>query len=145
MGLRIAIACDHGGFELKDKLMSFLGGTGNTIINLGVDSADSVDYPDKAHALAAEILAGRADTGILICGTGIGVSIAANRHTGIRAALCTDPYMARMAREHNNANVLCLGGRIVGSALAEDIVRSFLSNKFQGDRHIRRLNKIEFQ
>lgn len=145
MGLRIAIACDHGGFELKVGLMSFLQSTDNEIINLGVDSAQSVDYPDQAHTLAVEILEGRADLGILICGTGIGISIAANRHKGIRAALCTNVYMARMAREHNDANVLCLGGRVIGPTLAEDIAKCFLTGMFKGDRHLRRLAKIEVQ
>ena len=145
MGYTIAIACDHGGYELKAGLCKFLEAKGHTLINLGVDGPDSVDYPDKAHALAAEILHGHAAFGILICGTGIGISIAANRHVGIRAALCTDSYMAKMAREHNDANVLCMGGRIVGPALAEDIVSAFLSGEFQGDRHIRRIAKIEIQ
>jgi len=145
MSLRIAIACDHAGFELKDGILSFLNRTGYTTINLGVDSTDAVDYPDKARQLAAEILEGRADFGILICATGIGISIAANRHKGIRAALCTDSYMARMAREHNDANVLCLGGRVLGLALAEDIVTTFLAGTFEGGRHLQRLTKIESQ
>lgn len=145
MGFCIAIACDHGGFDLKAGLCRFLEASGHTLVDLGTDSLDSVDYPDKAHALAEEITHSRADFGILICGTGIGISIAANRHKGIRAALCTDSFMAKMAREHNDANVLCLGGRVIGPALAEDIVTAFLSGKFQGDRHIRRLSKIEIQ
>jgi ribose 5-phosphate isomerase B len=145
MGFSIAIACDHGGFELKAGLCRFLEDAGHTLIDLGTDSLESVDYPDKAHALAEEIIRSRADFGILICGTGIGISIAANRHKGIRAALCTDSYMAKMAREHNDANVLCLGGRIIGPSLAEDIAQAFLSGKFQGGRHARRLSKIEIQ
>ena len=145
MGYTIAIACDHGGYELKAGLCEFLETKGHTLINLGVDSSASVDYPEKAHALAEEILQGRATLGILICGTGIGISIAANRHAGIRAALCTDSCMAKLAREHNDANVLCMGGRIIGPALAEDIVTSFLSSNFLGDRHMRRIAKIEIQ
>ena len=145
MGFSIAIACDHGGFELKVGLCRFLEASGHTVVDLGVDTPESADYPDKAHALAEEILQARADLGILICGTGIGMSIAANRCKGIRAALCTNSYMAKMAREHNDANVLCLGGRVVGPALAENIVTEFLSGKFQGGRHVRRLEKIEFQ
>ena len=145
MGTTIAIACDHGGYELKESLCSYLKAAGHTLVNLGVDAPNSVDYPDKAHALAEVILKGEARLGILVCGTGIGISIAANRHDGIRAALCTDSYMARMAREHNDANVLCMGGRVIGPSLAEDIVDSFLSGEFQGDRHERRIAKIEIR
>jgi ribose 5-phosphate isomerase B len=145
MSLRIAIACDHGGFELKNGICRFLASIGHTVVNLGVDSNDSADYPDKARELAAVLLQNQADFGILICSTGIGISIAANRHQGIRAALCTNSYMARMAREHNDANILCLGGRVVGPSLAEDIVSVFLTAQFQGGRHSLRLAKIELQ
>ena len=145
MGNRIAIACDHGGFELKTFLLKHLERAGHTVINLGVDDTKSVDYPDKAKELSSEILEGRAQFGILVCGTGIGICIAANRHKGIRAALCTNSFMAKMARAHNDANVLCLGGRVIGPALAEDIVDVFLSSGFEGDRHIRRITKIESQ
>ncbi len=145
MSLRIALACDHGGFELKESLGRFLDTVGHTVVNLGVDNTDSVDYPDKAHELASVMLQGKADFGILICGTGIGIGIAANRHAGIRAALCTNSYMAKMAREHNDANVLCLGARVIGSALAEDIVATFLAAEFQGGRHTQRLSKIDLQ
>ena len=110
MGITLAMACDHGGFELKEVLKKSLADSDTEILDLGVNAPDSVDYPDKAHALANAILQGKADKGILVCGTGIGISMAANRHQGIRAALCTDPFMARMSREHNDANVLCLGG-----------------------------------
>ena len=143
MSLRIAIACDHGGFELKDHLFQVLVKDGFEVTNLGVDSTDSVDYPEKAHALANAILTGAADRGVLVCGTGIGVSIAANRHAGIRAALCTDPVCAQLSREHNDANVLCLGGRIIGPVLAEAILKSFLDTSFEGGRHERRIEKIE--
>ena len=143
MSQKIAIACDHGGFELKSHLVSKLESDGHIVVNLGVDSKDAVDYPDKAHALAKHVLAGDADKGILICGTGIGISIAANRHRGIRAALCTDPYMAQMSREHNDANVLCLGGRVVGPSLAEAILDAFLKASFQAGRHQSRIQKIE--
>jgi ribose 5-phosphate isomerase B len=145
MSLRIAIAADHGGFALKDEIGCSLASVGHTVINLGVDTGDSVDYPDKAHELADVLLKGKADFGILICGTGIGISIAANRHPGIRAAVCTNSYMAKMAREHNDANVLCLGARVIGSALAEDIVQAFLAARFQNGRHSHRLAKIELQ
>jgi ribose 5-phosphate isomerase B len=143
MATRVALACDHGGYALKEELKTMLEGDQVAVEDLGTDSTDSVDYPDFAHALCAKILSGDADLGILVCGTGLGMSIAANRHRGIRATLCTDPYMARMAREHNDANVLCLGARVIGPSLAEEIVRSFLRGRFAGDRHQRRVAKIE--
>ena len=143
MGIRLAMACDHGGFELKEALKKSIPNHDIEIIDMGVHSADSVDYPDQAHALARAILSHEADLGILVCGTGIGISIAANRHPGIRAALCTDPFMARMSREHNDANVLCLGGRVIGPSLAHEIVQAFLTGSFEGDRHARRVDKIE--
>ncbi len=143
MNLRIAIACDHGGFELKVALVRFLNNNGYEVVDLGTDSSDPVDYPDEAKEVVEEILSGKSEFGILVCGTGIGVSLAANKYKNIRAALCMNSYMARMAREHNNANVLCLGGRVIGSALAEDIVTTFLSSEFQGGRHSRRINKLE--
>ena len=141
---RIAIASDHGGFELKRELKRLLVGDEIEFIDLGVDDGcTSVDYPDYAAALCEAMLSGRAPLGILVCGTGIGMSIAANRRRGIRAALCTDPYMARMAREHNDANVLCLGGRVIGAELALSISREFLGGAFAGGRHERRLAKID--
>ncbi len=145
MGIRLAMACDHGGFELKEILKKSLSESENEIVDLGVHSTDSMDYPDKAHEIAEAVLSGKADLGILVCGTGVGVSIAVNRHPGIRAALCTDPFMARMSREHNNANILCLGGRVIGPSLAEDIVYAFLNGEFQGGRHARRIEKIEIK
>jgi ribose 5-phosphate isomerase B len=143
MAPKLVMASDHGGFELKEHLKRFLAAQGDKILDLGVHSLESVDYPDLAHSLANALLAGNATMGILLCGTGIGVSIAANRHAGIRAALCTDPFMAKMSREHNDANVLCLGGRILGPALAEEIVTAFLTSAFQGGRHLGRLAKID--
>jgi ribose 5-phosphate isomerase B len=140
---RIAIASDHGGLALKEELKRSLADQTLDIVDLGAHTADSVDYPDFAHALCEEILSGRAESGILICGTGIGVSIAANRNKGIRAALCTDPYTAKMSREHNDANVLCLGGRVVGPGLALEIALAFLGSAFSGGRHARRLAKID--
>jgi ribose 5-phosphate isomerase B len=141
---RIAIASDHGGFELKEELRKALAGDELEIADLGTnDATTSVDYPDYSAALCEEVLSGRASLGILVCGTGIGMSIAANRRHGIRAALCTDPYMARMSREHNDANVLCLGGRVIETALALTIVREFLAGAFAGGRHERRLAKID--
>ena len=145
MPSRIAIACDHGGFDLKSVLLQKLTEEGYEVIDLGTNSTESVDYPDKAHTLAEAILNKKADRGILICGSGIGISIAANRHKGIRAALCTDPLMAKLSREHNDANVLCLGGRIVGSSLAAAMVDAFLHTDFAGGRHENRIKKIEIQ
>lgn len=145
MTIRLALACDHGGFELKESLKHSLGNSDVELLDMGVHTTDSVDYPDMAHGLAQAILDGKADRGLLICGTGIGISIAANRHPGIRAALCTDPFMSRMSREHNDANVLCLGGRVIGPSLALDIVHAFLNTPFEGGRHARRIAKIELK
>jgi ribose 5-phosphate isomerase B len=145
MTIRLAMACDHGGLELKESLKKTLAGADLEILDLGCHTPDSVDYPDLAHELAGAVLGGQADQGILICGTGIGISMAANRHPGIRAALCTDPFMARMSREHNDANVLCLGGRVIGPSLAEEIVSAFLNGGFEGGRHGRRIDKIEIK
>ncbi|MBW2277419.1 MAG: ribose 5-phosphate isomerase B [Deltaproteobacteria bacterium] len=141
--MRLVMACDHGGYQLKDELKEKLEDRDVTIEDLGTSTGDSVDYPDFAHALSDKVLAGEADLGLLICGTGLGMSMAANRHRGIRAAVCTDPYMARMAREHNDANVLCLGARVIGPSLALEIVGAFLDGQFGGDRHARRVGKIE--
>jgi ribose 5-phosphate isomerase B len=143
MTIRLVLACDHGGYPLKEELKHVLTAADMTVEDLGTNSGDSVDYPEFAHALCHAILAGDADLGVLVCGTGLGMSMAANRHRGIRAALCTDPYMARMAREHNDANVLCLGGRVVGPSLAAEIVQAFVQGRFGGDRHARRIGKID--
>lgn len=140
----IAIACDHGGFELKKKIMAHLSGRGIEYKDLGTDSEDSCDYPDYAKLAAEEILSGACDRGILICGTGIGISIAANRFPGIRCALCSDCFSARATREHNDANVLAMGGRVLGEGLAMQIVDTFLDTEFSNDeRHKRRIAKIE--
>jgi len=139
----LGIASDHGGFELKTVLKKALEEWGVAYEDLGCFSIQSCDYPDIAHQLAEAIESGRFESGVLVCGTGIGVSMAANRHRGVRAALCTDPYMARMARQHNNANLLCLGGRVVGDGLGRDILRAFLDARFEGGRHERRVAKID--
>lgn len=141
--MRIAIGSDHAGFDLKGEILSFLCMEGCDIQDMGTFAPDSVDYPDYAHLVVREMLAGRADLGILICGTGIGMSMTANRYPGIRAALCTDPFMARLSREHNDANVLCLGARVVGVGLALDIVNAWINASFAGGRHQRRVEKIE--
>lgn len=143
MSLRVAVSSDHGGFELKKALVHFLEGHPYSILDLGVHSLQSVDYPVMARLLTDAIISGSADRGILVCGTGIGMSIAANKRPGIRAALCTDPYMSKMSREHNDANVLCLGGRVIGPSLAEEIVLAFLQGAFQGGRHARRVDQYE--
>jgi ribose 5-phosphate isomerase B len=143
MTRRLLLASDHGGFPLKQQLKNALAARGIDTVDLGTDSETSVDYTAYAHDLAERILAGEATMGILICGTGIGVSMAANRHRGIRAALCQCPYTAKMAREHNNANVLCLGGRLIGEALALEIVQTFLDTPFQGGRHETRVQHID--
>ena len=142
--IRIVIASDHAGFTLKETVFSHLRSTQLNAVDLGVDTAtSSVDFPDFAHLVSQTILNHKADLGILVCGSGIGMSIAANRHKGIRAALCTETYAAIMARKHNDANVLCLGSRIVGSGLALAIVDAFLAASFEGGRHELRIRKME--
>jgi ribose 5-phosphate isomerase B len=136
----IAIACDHGGFALKEVLKIALPDV--TWLDLGTDSAESVDYPDFADRLADAIKAGKAPRGILICGSGIGVSIAANRHAHIRCALAHDVAGARLSRQHNDANVLAMGGRVIGDAVAKECVEVFLSTEFEGGRHQKRVDKL---
>ena len=139
---RIIIASDHGGLELKQALASTLEGWSWSVEDLGCHDSASVDYPDLALDLARRVASGQAPLGLLVCGTGIGVSIAANKVPGVRAALCADPYSASMARRHNNANVLCLGGRVLGPELAGAVLEAFLGAEFEGGRHQRRLDKI---
>ena len=140
---KLAIASDHGGFALKSALVQALSRWGTAFEDLGSHDTSSCDYPDKAHALAHGIADGRFDRGVLICGTGIGMSIAANRHPHVRAAVVSDTYSARMAREHNDANVLCMGERVVGVGLAVDILRIWLDTDSDPDtRHARRVAKI---
>ncbi len=141
--MHIALGSDHAGFQLKEQVISFLQSSGLKYRDFGVYSEESADYPDQAALVAQAITAGEFTVGILICGTGIGMSIAANKHRGIRAALCSEPYSARLAREHNNANVLAMGARVIGPGLAEEIVGIFLSADYTGGRHARRLGKIE--
>lgn len=142
--IRVAIGSDHAGFDLKDYLRLLPDFKDALFLDCGTFSRDSVDYPDYAKAVADKIKDDEADCGVLICGSGIGISIAANRIKGIRAALCTDMTMARLCREHNDANIVVLGGQLTGHAVATDIVRTFLDTPFsQGERHLRRINKIE--
>lgn len=140
--MRIAIACDHGGLELKGLLVDRLGAWRHEVQDLGTWEPASVDYPDYAFRVARAVAAGTADLGVLVCGTGIGMSIAANKIPGIRAALAGDEFSARMAREHNNANVLCLGGRVLGPDRALAMVQAWLEARFEGGRHQLRLDKI---
>ena len=139
----ILLASDHAGFELKRDLVDHLRDLGWEPIDLGTDSAESTDYPDHAQRLAESIVAGRAPRGILCCGSGTGMAIAANRYGGVRAANCLDERMARQAREHNDVNVLCLGARLLEPVHAKKIVWSFLDTEFAGGRHGRRVEKID--
>lgn len=140
--MNISVGSDHGGFELKQLIASSLRDQGHEVLDAGCHSAESVDYPDFARLVCEQVRTGTSERGILICGTGIGMSIAANRHRDIRAALCHESYTARMSREHNNANVLCLGGRVVGPEIALDIVREWIRTDFAGGRHQRRIDKL---
>ncbi|MBO7126349.1 ribose 5-phosphate isomerase B [bacterium] len=139
----ISAGADHGGFELKDKLVAMLRKEGYEVIDNGTNSPDSVDYPDFAQAVARDILEKRADFGLLVCGSGIGISIAANRFKGIRAALVTNDDYARLSRQHNNANIIALGGRFTSYEDAEKWLKIFLSTPFEGGRHERRIEKID--
>ena len=139
----IIIGCDHGGYELKLQVIDYLQKKGIRITDVGCDSADSCDYPIYASALCKHIQMGDAPLGILICGTGIGMSLVANKHKGIRAAVCSDTFSARLTREHNNANVLCFGARVVGIGLALELVDAFLGADFEGGKHKRRVDMID--
>jgi ribose 5-phosphate isomerase B len=141
----IVIASDHAGVDLKTRLVELIGEAGHEIRDLGPADTSSVDYPDFAHAVARALTTGEAERGILICGTGIGMSLTANRHTEVRAALCHDAFTAEMARRHNDANVLCIGARSTGPGVAEQIVQIFLETPFEGGRHQRRVEKIEWE
>lgn len=140
--MRISLGSDHAGFELKQHLITYLQGHGHEIIDCGTDSTESVDYPEFCANAARAVVAGDADFGIVMGGSGQGEQLAANKVRGVRAALCNDLYLARMAREHNDANVLSIGGRVVGTGLAEEIVDLFLSTEFEGGRHQRRVDQI---
>lgn len=140
---RVALACDHAGFALKEHLKAYLQGKGVAVTDLGTHSDARVDYPDFGAKLAQAVLADPALAGLGICGTGIGISIALNRFKGVRAALCHDVTSAKLSREHNNANVLCLGARIIGEVTAEDCIDAFLATAFAGGRHQGRIDKLE--
>ncbi len=140
--MKILLACDHGGFQLKETVKEHLINSGYNITDIGVYNMNSVDYPDYGKKAAEMVAAGEADKGIIICGTGIGISIAANKVKGIRCALCTNEFMAKMSRMHNNANMLALGERVLGKGVAVDIVDVWLSTEFEGGRHEIRVNKL---
>lgn len=140
--MKIAIGADHGGFSLKEDIKQLLDELGYEYQDFGTHSSDSVDYPDVAVPVAQAVAAGQFDRGILICGTGIGIGIAANKVKGIRAALVHDTFSAHASREHNDANILTMGERVIGPGLARDIVKIWLSTEFEGGRHERRVTKI---
>lgn len=144
--MKIALGADHGGYELKEIIKEHLQTKGHEIIDCGTDSSQSVDYPEYGFKVGETVIKQKAELGIVVCGTGIGISIAANKVRGIRAALCTNCFMARMAREHNNANILALGARVIGQGLALEIVDAFIAATFSGWRHTRRVDQIaEFE
>ena len=138
----IALAADHAGYELKDLLKQDLEEMGYEVLDLGTNARDSVDYPDYGMALAEAVAEGKAGRGVLVCGTGIGISIAANRNPAVRAAVCHDETSARLAREHNDANVLALGARLIGPEVARDCLKAFLQTEFAGGRHSGRVAKL---
>jgi len=140
---KIAIASDHAGRELKDEIKAFLEERGLDVIDMGTNGDETVDYPDYGIPLAQMVSSGEMDKGILLCATGIGMSIVANKFPGVRAALVNDIYSARMAKEHNDANILVIGGRVIGKGLARELVKTWLDSEFEGGRHQRRLDKIK--
>ncbi|MBX7205051.1 MAG: ribose 5-phosphate isomerase B [Bacteroidia bacterium] len=141
--MQLVLGGDHAGYQYKKTLIARLEQSGHTCLDVGPFSEESCDYPDFAHPLAGKVLAGEAQLGILICGSGNGVCITANKHNGIRAALCWNEELAALARQHNNANVLCLPARFISEELAATIAETFISTNFEGGRHERRVNKID--
>ena len=142
MNKKIAFACDHGGYELKDTIIKWLKENGYEVVDFGCNSTASVDYPDYALPASQAVAKGECDLGILVCGTGIGMSLCANKVKGIRAACCSETFSAKMTRLHNNSNILCFGARVVGAGIAIDLVKNFLETEFEGDRHIKRVEKV---
>ena len=140
--MKIAIGADHAAYELKAHISGFLKDRGHEVINMGTDGPESVDYPDFAGHVSRAVLSGKADRGILICGTGLGMSMAANKFRGIRAALCSEPVSAGLSREHNDSNVLCMGARMIGTVMAEEITSAWLDTAFEAGRHARRVDMI---
>ena len=141
--MKIAIGCDHGGLKHKQAIIKFLTDNGYEVKDFGTDTTDSIDYPDIALPVADAVAGNKYDLGILICGTGIGMSMAANKVKGIRAAACSDHFSAKYTRLHNDANILCLGGRVIGTGTALELATVFITTKFEGsERHIKRIQKI---
>lgn len=140
--MTIAVGCDHAGFQYKEGIVAMLQGQGHMVLDFGTHSADSVDYPDFAHAVALAVESGQAERGVVLCGTGNGVAMAANKHQGIRCALCWTEEIASLVRQHNDANVIALPARFVPEILAQAMVRIFLTTEFEGGRHARRVDKI---
>ncbi len=141
--MKIALGCDHAAFELKEAVKAKMESEGHTVIDVGTDSNESVDYPKFGHAVGRTVASGEAERGIALCGSGIGISIACNKVPGIRAALCTSVEMAEMCRRHNNANVVCMGARMISQELAFDIIDTWMKTEFEGGKHLRRINEIE--
>lgn len=141
--MKIAIGNDHAAVALKNEIMEYVKGLGHEVVNFGTDTNDSVDYPEYGEKVGRAVASGEYDCGILICGTGVGISIAANKVNGVRAAVCSDVTTAHLVKEHNNANIIAFGARIVGSELAKDIVKAYLEAEFLGERHQRRVAMFE--
>ena len=141
--MKIVVGCDHAAYELKEAIKEKLIGEGHEVIDVGCDSTESVDYPKYGHAVGRTVASGDAERGIAVCGSGIGISIACNKVPGIRAALCTSVEMAEMCRRHNNANVVCMGARMISQELAFDIIDKWMTTDFEGGKHLRRINEIE--
>ena len=141
--MKIVVGSDHAAYELKEAIKEKLIGEGHEVIDVGCDSTESVDYPKYGHAVGRAVASGEAERGIAVCGSGIGISIACNKVPGIRAALCTSVEMAEMCRRHNNANVVCMGARMISQELAFDIIDEWMTTDFEGGKHLRRINEIE--
>ena len=141
--MKIALGCDHAGFGLKEEILSLLQTLNVEVVDCGTNSTTSVDYPDFGEKVSVLVSSGKIERGILICGTGLGMSMVANKFPNVRASLCNDLFTAKMSRLHNDANVLVLGGRVIGKDLAHEIVKTWVSTPFEGDRHLKRLNKIK--
>jgi ribose 5-phosphate isomerase B len=141
--MKIVVGSDHAAYELKEAIKEKLISEGHEVIDVGCDSTESVDYPKYGHAVGRAVASGEAERGIAVCGSGIGISIACNKVPGIRAALCTSVEMAEMCRRHNNANVVCMGARMISQELAFDIIDTWMTTDFEGGKHLRRINEIE--
>lgn len=141
--MKIALGCDHAGFGLKEEILSLLQTLNVEVVDCGTNSTTSVDYPDFGEKVSVLVSSGKIERGMLICGTGLGMSMVANKFPNVRASLCNDLFTAKMSRLHNDANVLVLGGRVIGKDLAYEIVKTWVSTPFEGDRHLKRLNKIK--